>query len=174
MKCRATLSNAIFSFLGIFAAVPISYAAMPVSEITENVITVATKYADAVSCGNTEINSNRIAALVPWTEDNMREDAIYAVLWSADIGCAGGSGSSSTYISIVKVGGGNSFYVVPELSSPVIEFKTGTRFVNGILGNTSDLIIVEGLFHDDDDSNSFPSIKRKIAIKLDENGNWSP
>ena len=152
-----------------YSAIP----AMPVAEITQKVISVATQYADSISCGDTQIQPNEIAALVPWKDDTDRFDAEYAVIWHNDIGCWGGSGTSSTNISIVKVGAGNSFYVVPDLSSPVIDFDIGARFIERVIGNTKDSIVLEALFHADDDSNNFPSIKRKITVKVDGKGNWT-
>ncbi|MCM5704559.1 hypothetical protein [Larsenimonas salina] len=146
--------------------------AMPVEEITQKIISVATQYADSISCGDTQIQPKEIAALTPWKDDTDRFEAKYAVIWHNDIGCWGGAGSSSTNISIVKIGAGNSFYVDPESSSPVVGFDPGARFIERIVGSTKDSIVLEALFHADYDSNNFPSTKRKVTVKVDDKGNW--
>jgi hypothetical protein len=99
-------------------------------------------------------------------------DAKYAVLWAGDIGCAGGSGSEETNLSIVTISTGDSYVVAPLLSSPVIQFESPVRFVERIVGNTRDSLILEGKEHGLKDANCCPSIPVRFTLRADEKGNW--
>ena len=145
----------------------------PVQEITRQVIKAATSYKDAIACADEgKIGAKDIAALVPWKTFYGRPDAMYAVLWGGDIGCAGGSGTNGTHVSIVTIGAGDSYIVDPLQSSPVIQFDSPVRYVSRIVGNTRDSMILEGLEYGPEDSNCCPSSVVRFTRKLDEKGNW--
>jgi hypothetical protein len=147
-------------------------SAPPVQEITRQVIKAATNYKDAIACAEDKIGAKDIAALVPYKTPDDQLDAKYAVLWGGDIGCAGGSGTYGTNVSIVTIGVGNSYIVDPHQSSPVIQFESPVRIVSRIVGNTRDSMILEGLEFGPKDANCCPSIPVRFTLKVDEKGNW--
>lgn len=99
-------------------------------------------------------------------------EATYAVLWTGDIGCAGGSGTNGTNIAMVSIGSGDSFFVDPTRSSPAIDFDSPTRYVDRLVGNTRDSLILEGHEYGANDSNCCPSINLRFTLRLDAKGNW--
>jgi hypothetical protein len=146
--------------------------APPVQEITKQIIKSAQGYANAISCPGVVITPKEIAALTPYKTLDDRMDAKYAILWDGDIGCAGGSGTTGTNISIVTVSIGDSFVVDPHLSSPIIQFESPVRMVSRIVGNTRDTLILEGKEYADKDPNCCPSITVRFTLRVDEKGYW--
>jgi len=146
---------------------------LPAQEITKRIIESATAYANAISCHSGTIKPNQIAALVPWNRCNRRHAAKYAVLWNGDLGCQGGSNSSESYLSIVRVSStGHSFFVALFESSPVIQFEFPVRYVDRVVGNTQDSLILEGVVHGPNDGLCCPSVKVRFTLRVDEKGNW--
>lgn len=141
-------------------------------EITKQIIRSVTGYANAISCQGVAIESTKIATLVPYKSIEDRLDARYAVLWVGDIGCAGGSGTEMTNIAMVTVGAGDSFVVDPLISSPVAKFLSPVRYIEKIIGNTHDSLIVEGYEYGEEDPNCCPSIRVRLTLRVDQNGNW--
>jgi hypothetical protein len=164
----------VFAALCYAAFMSGSYAqsAPPVQKITKQVIRSVTSYADGISCHYTKIDAKMIAALVPYKTMDDRDDAKYAVLWPGDIGCAGGSGSDKSYLSIVRVSIGDSYVVDPLQSSPVIKFESPVRWVERIVGNTRDSLILEGKGYGPEDPNCCPSIPVRFTMRVDKKGNW--
>ena len=101
-----------------------------------------------------------------------RLNAKYAVLWTGDVGCAGGSGTNGSHVAIVTVGAGDSFTIDPLQSSPVIAFETPVRIIEKFVGNTRDSIILEGKEFGDKDPNCCPSITVRFTLRVDDKGNW--
>lgn len=155
-----------------FAANSFAQSAPPVQEITKQIIKSVTAYANSISCPGVIVEPKQIAALVPYKTIDDRMDAKYAVLWVGDIGCAGGSGTSGTNVSIVTVSTGDSYVVDPLLSSPAIQFESPVRNVERIVGNTRDSLILEGKEYGSNDPNCCPSIKVRATLRVDEKGNW--
>ena len=91
--------NASLILTAIFCSIAKAEAesALSTAEVAGKVIVAATNYAKAISsCNSAKIEPRDIATLVP--------EEKYAVLWYGDIGCAGGSGTSTLNITIVNVG----------------------------------------------------------------------
>lgn len=169
MKNRAVVFAATLLGMG---SICFAQSVPPVQEITRQIIKAATSYKEAISCSEVKIDPKEIAALVPYKTLDDRMDAKYAVLWVGDIGCAGGSGTSGTNVSIVTISVGDSYTVDPLQSSPVIQFESPVRYVSRIVGNTRDSMILEGLEFGPKDANCCPSIPVRFTLKLDEKGNW--
>jgi len=150
----------------------LAQTAMPVQEITRQIIRSTTNYGNAISCPGVTVEPKQIAALMPYKTMEDRMDAKYAVLWTGDIGCAGGSGTTSTNIAMVSVSVGDSFVVDPTQSSPIVQFESPVRYIERIVGNTRDSLILEGKEYGDKDSNCCPSIPVRFTMKPDEKGNW--
>lgn len=145
----------------------------PVKTITQAVMRAAQSYADSLGCAQ-NIEPTDIAALVPWKKGTEREEAEYAVIWYGDIGCLGGSGTTTANLAIVKIGSGNTFYVDPGRSSPQINFETtGSRIgVSRILGNTKNTLTLEGFDYAENDAMCCPSIRKQFTVRSDSKGNW--
>jgi len=154
----------------VFTSSLLAQNAPSVQQITNQVKRSTELYSNAISCSPTKVSPKDIAALNPYKEDGM--DAKYAVIWSGDVGCAGGSGTHFSNIAIVKAGIGTTFYVDPLLSSPGIAFEIPVRYVDKIVGNTRDTLILEGMGFGENDANCCPSIKLRFTLRVDEKGNW--
>lgn len=144
-----------------------------VEDVTRQVSDAANNYAKAISCGNQIVGPDQIAALVPYKKWDERYSAKFAVIWSGDIGCAGGSGTTYSRISIIKIGTGDTYLVDPEESSPIVTFDVPVRHVERIVGNTDTTLVLEGMKFGPDDPNCCPSIKVRFTLQADEKGNWT-
>jgi hypothetical protein len=167
MKKIAVTLACIVSMSGLHAQ-----SGSPVQEITKQVIRSVSGYANAIACPGVKIDAKQIAALVPYKTMDDRMDAKYAVLWPGDIGCAGGSGTAGTHISIVTVSSGDSYVVDPLQSSPAIQFESPVRFVDRIVGNSRDSLILEGKDYGPKDPNCCPSVLVRFTVRVDDKGNW--
>jgi len=143
------------------------------SDVARGVAAAVNNYSQAISCTDMSVKAKDIAALVPYKSFDDQMEATFAVLWSGDIGCLGGSGTSSTHIALVKVGVGGTYYVEPMQSSPAIQFNSPVRYIERIVGNTSDTLILEGKSFGPNDSNCCPSVNTRFTLKSDQNGNWA-
>lgn len=142
------------------------------TEILRGIAKAVNSYRASVSCGDQVVDAKSIAALSAYKTFDDRMDAKYAVLWTGDIGCAGGSGTSGSNIAIVTVGTGDSYMVDPLLSSPVVSFESPVRNIERIVGNTKDTLILEGKEYGPKDANCCPSLNVRFTLKSDEKGNW--
>lgn len=157
----------------LFSSVSLADENIPsIQEITTNIINSATNYANSISCGDVEVQPKQIAALVPYKDLDHRDDAKYAVLWDGDIGCMGGSGTTATNISIVGIGTNNAYFIDPLKSSPVIHFDSPVTFVERLVGNTNDTLVLEGMEAGPNDAHCCPSIKVRFKLKVDKKDNW--
>lgn len=140
-------------------------------QVTRNVVKAATAYADAISCEHSKISAKSVAALAPYKADSAWE-AKYAIVWSGDIGCDGGTGSVNSAISIVKVGMGSSFHVDPLRSSPSIKHEIPVRRIERLVAHTADSLTIEGKAYGPADGNCCPSVNVRATLKVDAKGNW--
>jgi hypothetical protein len=160
LGCLALMSNAF------------AQSAPPVQEINKQVIRAVTNYKSAISCSETKVEPKDIAALIPYKSSDDRLDATYAVLWTGDIGCAGGSGTEATHIALVTIGAGDSYLVDPLRSSPTASFDSPTQYIQRLVGNTRDTLVLEGKEHGPKDANCCPSIPVRFTLRLSDKGNW--
>ncbi len=140
----------------------------PVREITKQIIRTVNGYANSISCNVLAIGPKDIAALVPYRD--CWGIARYAVLWHGDIGCAGGSKTTTANIAIVTVGAGNSFVVDPLLSSPVVSFE-GFGFPK-LIGNTHNSLVLDGFELGPNDGLCCPSVPVRMTVRVNEKGDW--
>ncbi|MFM9913747.1 MAG: hypothetical protein ACKVN9_09465 [Methylophilaceae bacterium] len=166
-----TFLKILFFYLTIHCS--LSHSAQETS-IDQKIVHLVSSYATAISCDWGGINSKSIAALVPYKNQEDYDSAKYAVLWSGDIGCLGGSGSVTTNIAIVIVSESGQFVIDPSLSSPAIKFQSiDSRFFPKIISNTSDALVLEGMDYDlPKDSMCCPSIPVQVTVKVNEKGDW--
>ena len=145
-----------------------------VDEITRKVSQAALRYIEAVSCEHGGVAAKDIAALGAYGFDEGRSypTATYAVVWSGDIGCMGGSGTVSSNILVVRVGPTPEFLVDPNASSPVVHFEIPVKYVDKLVGNTADQLVLEGFDYGPNDASCCPSIHKRVTMQVDEKGNW--
>ena len=140
--------------------------------IPARVLDVAQQYQNAIACANIDKAMQPVIALTPYTDSDHRDEARYAVLWSGDIGCAGGSGTSTANITIVGIGGGNGFFVDSTHSSPHITFDSPVTLVREVVNYTQDTLTLRGKEYRDSDPRCCPSINTRFTLREDEQGNW--
>ena len=139
-------------------------------EIKRGVAEVVRRYANAIACPGVKVRSEDVLALIP-SEDDDRRLSKYAVLWSGDLGCFGGSGIEASHIAIATISNGK-FVVDPRLSSPIVEFETPVRFVKRVVSYTADTLTLQGNVSGPLDVRGVPSVPVRFVLKLDEKGNW--
>lgn len=180
----------IFTLLAIAVAMSsnISLAqeqsSLTTGQITQKIQQKVQLFADAVTCWKTEapdqkkysVSPKMIAALSPYIKNDNEVSGEFVAFWVGDMGCNGGSGTTSYYLATVRVDLRGDFYVDPLASEPFIKIsdQLNTRFIEKIAGNTNNTIIVDALnYGSDDDGNNFPSHKYRYTLKLDSKNNWN-
>jgi hypothetical protein len=143
------------------------------AEIESLVVAAATQYAAAIACGEDMVEIIDVLTLNPWVEYYDSYDAEYVVIWRGDIGCLGGSGTMGIHITSVKIGAASSFYADARNSSPVTKFEFSSRSFDGVVANTSDVIVMEGREYGPDDANCCPSMRVRYTLKREEAGGWA-
>lgn len=139
--------------------------------LEQQVRQVADKYADALSCGQHELIGQ-----IPWTTSTEGEGAMlsWLVLWAADLGCYGGSGSYAYHLTLVEKNVGGLF-VNAKGSSPVIRIKgmpSAKAPVSGIEKISDDQIKIFGMDYGPDDARCCPSRPVAVILQRDKQGNW--
>ena len=137
-------------------------------EIKRGVVDAVRRYASAISCPGVKVRTEDVLALIPVDED--RALPKYAVLWSGDLGCFGGSGIEATHLAIATISTGK-YIVDPRLSSPVVAFESPVRFVTRVISYTSDSMTLQGNVFGPQDTR-VPSIPVRFTVKTDDKGNW--
>jgi hypothetical protein len=159
-------------FLMLVTASALAQDVPPAGEIARQVARSAAAYANAISCPDVRVEPAQVAELVPYRTREDREDAQYAVVWSGDIGCAGGTGTSGANVALVLVRSGDSYVVDPLRSSPAIEFESPVRYVERMVGHTRDSLTLEGKEYGPNDPNCCPSVRVRFTLRVDGKGNW--
>jgi hypothetical protein len=153
-------------------AVSLSAFAAPRSEadIRRGVASAVERYANAVSCGGVSVKPEDVLTLSAYRDG---EAALpkYAVLWTGDLGCFGGSGTEMTRLSIATINTGQ-YVVQPELSSPVAAFESPVRFVSRVVSSGPDTLVMEGMEYTPHDPRSKPSKAVRFTLRLDAKGGW--
>lgn len=140
------------------------------------VIEAAARYAQGIACDVQAITPGDVAQLAgeapPEAGDGAHDR--FAVLWTADIGCAGGSGTTMTHIAIVHDSSmGQHGYSVDTLrSSPAIDFESPVRAVERIARHGLDELELEGLLQAEGDPKCCPSVPVRFTLRADDAGHW--
>lgn len=140
--------------------------------IEQNIIKVATQYIHAVACEASPVTSKQIIPLTPYTTEDNRWDAEYAVLWSGDIGCQGGSGTSSANLLIVKIGAGAFYYVDSQHSTPNIRYESPTNWVTHIVSYSANRLVLAGKTYAEKDPHCCPSLHTEFIVERNDQGDW--
>jgi len=145
-------------------------------EITQAVAQAVDHYTAAIACTHSPVQPKDIAALVPYGHGDQGEpDGVWAVAWMGEIACLGGSSGSEPQIAVVSVHHGNYFLVDPGLSSPQVRFEAPVKYVDRLVGNTGDTLVLEGMAYADGeavDAMCCPSVRKRFTMKQDDKGNW--
>ena len=139
-------------------------------EIKRGIADTVRRYANAIACPGVKVRPEDVLALVP-SEDDDRRLSKYAVLWSGDLGCFGGSGIEATHIAIATISSGK-YIVDPRLSSPVIEFESPVRYVKRVVSYNEESLTLQGNVYGPQDTRGNPTIPVRFTVKLDDKGNW--
>jgi hypothetical protein len=160
----------VFSLFACLA-IPLgaSAAPRPETDIKAGIANAVERYANAISCNGIKIRPEDVLTLKP--SGNGPTLPKYAVLWTGDLGCYGGSGTEATRLSIATVNTGQ-YVVQPELSSPVTAFESPVRFVSLVVSNSADTLVLEGKEYAPNDPRSNPSIPVQFTLRVDAHGGW--
>lgn len=171
MKCQY---QALAATLSIFLGAAALAQESPVPTIqtqTKAIISAVKKFSESISCTGAAPEPQYIAAMIPYKNVDARLESKFAVIYHGDIGCAGGSGTSGAAIAVVRIGAGDTFYVSPKESSPVVDDEL-PRIVERVVGATSDSITIDAKTYGKDDPNCCPSIRQRITLRQMPNGSW--
>lgn len=128
---------------------------------TQSAISLVKQYSTTVACS---INPASFKA-VQTVGESGREDVgdEYVVYWEGDIGCFGGNGSISGFLSVVRKNGFGQPLVEPYIKSPDIQMVCADKIAvkNGH-------ITLSGITYDDDDSQNSPSKPIEVVFKTDD------
>ena len=139
-------------------------------KITKDVLEVVNKYAEALGCPFEPAIAKNIAALTPVTSADGEGE--FLAFWDGDIGCAGGSGTGASHAAFVVRTFSGHFYVDPTRSSPMIDLDFNTRFMERLVGNTKNTIVVDAKDFSGNDSNCCPTLRFRYTLQADKKGNW--
>ncbi len=137
--------------------------------IRAGVADAVSRYANAVACPVGAVAPAQVLTLVADTQAETLPK--YAVLWSGDMGCFGGSGSEKTQLAIATYNTGR-YVVQPQLSTPSVAFDSPVRFVSRVVGAGADTLVLEGKEYGPNDPQSTPSIPVRFTLRADDKGNW--
>lgn len=154
----------------VFAA--IAGQAYAESELEEKVkvLSVMKKYSEAVACGTTfEVEES----LEPFLKDTYTVSydpdygSTYYVLWGGDVGCNGGSGTHSYYISEVgRYSDSRPFLVLNDNAfGELFSLGINSRFIESVKMVGSRHFVVVSSEFSEGDANNFPSLKYQYALK---------
>lgn len=145
------------------------------SQILTEAYKAAKKHIETISCESI-LSPKNLVPLTPWRNcdnNDERHEAKYALFWSGDIGCEGGSGSPKTRITIIRIGMGSTPLVDTALSSPVVKFDFQAHVVKRILKTKPNEILLEALDWGPDDPLCCASVPVRILLRQDKNGGWT-
>lgn len=135
------------------------------------VLNVIKKYSGAVACATNFEDGNSLDSYLKnvYTIDRDEESgfATYYVLWSGDMGCPGGSGTYSYFISEVSRYTNTRPFLVQnnEAFGLDVANKVNSRFIEDVTKISSNHFTIISSEFADGDSNNFPSFKYKYTIK---------
>ncbi len=157
----------------LLAAAPVRAQQSPApAKVRQAALTAAKHYMTAIACAESPF---AVATLEPYRHDKASnfDHGRFAVIWAGDIGCRGGSASSTTNIAIVDIQFPNNFLVDAKRSSPNVEFDLPMQNVDRVVRSTEDTLVVEGREFGPNDALCCASDRWRVTLKASELGNWS-
>lgn len=137
-------------------------------ETLRNVLEVAGKYNNAISCNSEEVHD--VIEMEP-VDSEAPDEGLFYVIWMGDIECSRGSGSMDFHVTTVR----GSLYprVVVNESNPVVSFIADQQIVIEKISKAGpDTLLIEGLQSQENDASCCPTKKIKKILKRDQQGNW--
>jgi len=167
-KCMKLIK--ILTIFALFQCLP-AFAQSNIND-TVKIVSIMKKYAETVSCGY-DIQPKNV---VNMTHSQNIDNPIYYVLWRGDIGCAGGSGTTSMEITSVEknrlMDSGYIISVYPVLDENVY-YELNPRFIESLNKNSDDQIQVITWLPVNDEELNYPSKKVKFTLKrTEQNAPW--
>lgn len=159
--------------LTLLCMVSISHAhAVNNTALTKKILATATAYQQAIACETSPITQENIIPLTPFTDEEDQWESRYVVLWSGDIGCQGGSGTSTANITSIEIGAAQYVYVNSEESSPNIDYESPVAYVRRVVSYAKDKLVLEGKTYAEKDPHCCPSLTIQFTLTQDTEGNW--
>lgn len=170
MRGDALIFFLLFSSISVAAQ---DQKTLTIQKINQEVLGAANAYAKSVSCVEDQSTPETIFSLTPIKSSDDLMDAKYLVFWTGHMGCSFGSGSLAMHHAVVNAGSNGYFYVDPTVSSPAIH-GLQSRFIEKLVGNSKNTMVVDQLEHTDKDSNNSPSLKYRVTYQIDDrSGKWN-
>jgi hypothetical protein len=127
---------------------------------TQSAESLVRKYSSTIACS---VNPSSFKAVQTIGEPGVEEVGDeYVVYWEGDVGCAGGNGSVSGVLSVVRKNGFGQPLVEPYLKSPEIKMVCADK-----IAVSNGLVTLSGITYDDDDSQHSPSKPIEIVLKAE-------
>lgn len=123
---------------------------------------VVKRYASTVACLFEESDFKAVQVAGDKNEPMSFMD-YYAVVWSGDFGCAGGSGTHGVILTTVGSRAGGTLLVLPDNPNTFVP----TRTVSAVAG-AQGMVIIEGPAYLDNDPNCCPSGTASYVYKFDQ------
>lgn len=157
----------------------ISYAHAD-NELVEKatVLGVLKKYSETVACSTNFEEDESLESFLKNVYTIERDPdtgaATYYILWEGDMGCPGGSGTYSYFISEVSRHSQNRPFLVQnnEAFGEGVAKEVNPRFIENLKRIDSNEFRVVSSEFAENDSNNFPSIKYEYTIQ--RKGQWIP
>lgn len=141
------------------------------STVRAKVAAVVQAYATAIACDVQPVKAEDVIVLSPWTTDEDRPEAEYAVIWGGSVGCGGGNATYGYGIAVAKISAGNTVLVDPHQSSPMVRLDSPAQAVKPI-SVSPDTLVLEGKDYDPNDPRCCPSLTVRMTVKRNSKGNW--
>lgn len=128
--------------------------------VIQEIVRVANKYIDHRTCKPTRIETSSVATMSPYMPDVEagRAAAEYVVIWTADGGCHGGSGTHKVYLLVEKRG------VTPASIVGEGEFEDAAS-IERIVAATPDNLTVDGYTWGPDDAQCCASVYERWTFR---------
>ncbi len=142
-----------------------------VDKTKDLVFNIAKTYASVVACDTTfEVNdgSKNMNNIIFFSKDG--EEEVYLVLWGGDVGCEGGSGTSSFYLSEISRYSSYRPFLLKNINVLNV-LNINFRAILSVKKISDNFLELVGLDYKEDDPNCCPSLKFKYIVKY-ENFSW--
>ena len=120
-------------------------------------------YSKLVACGTEESKFIGFRLFGSSKEEN--EGDRYAVLWTGDMGCAGGNATIFPQITVIEIRGHSTPQVIPDFKIPNIDLVTVMR-----AQKKDGAIIIEGIVNTGDPKR--PTKPSTVVLKINEAGEF--
>jgi len=139
----------------------------PTPQLARRVARVVDQYDNAIGCGIEPVRRRDVAVLEPESIGYGAEQGVFVAVITGDIGCLHGTGTIVSALVVVRSDGYGRLIVQPSESAPVSQFQLPVRYIERIVSNTPDTLILEGWTYRPEDCNCAPTQRVRFAIRFD-------